>query len=168
MHKLGYSMLLSSGAIVFDHWFRRYHKNVHLVIWERPNEQCVYDPQCIYADAAASVPAPNSTHLNLPIWRVFIWRSSERRLNFIDSPGRFSTQAGGTDPLSLSVVHSHSLPNPTAFGLQCSPGVGKTTTLGIPWSRPVLALHSYRSPSGLDKHTSWQNTFAFSWTSDTH
>ncbi|KAG8966487.1 hypothetical protein FRC05_002627 [Tulasnella sp. 425] len=39
MHKLGYSMLLSLGDVVFDHWFKRYHKNVHLVIWEGPKEK---------------------------------------------------------------------------------------------------------------------------------
>lgn len=75
IYKLGYSMIIARPEHLNDA-HRRYHKNVHLVIWEAADD-CIYNPHCVYADFEDGsserilVPSPNATHLNMPIWKPF-------------------------------------------------------------------------------------------------
>ncbi|KAG9002662.1 hypothetical protein FRB90_011338 [Tulasnella sp. 427] len=78
IRKLGYSMIVPRAHEITE-YYRRYHKNVHLIIAEHPNlEGCMYNSTCTYADfgdlnlgSTSPAPPPNATHLNIPIWKLF-------------------------------------------------------------------------------------------------
>ncbi|KAG8913051.1 hypothetical protein FRC00_003158 [Tulasnella sp. 408] len=75
IHKLGYSMIIARQDQMHEA-YRRYHKNVHLIIGDAPPD-CIYNSHCVYADfddgsiQKTPVPPPNATHLNMPIWKLF-------------------------------------------------------------------------------------------------
>lgn len=76
IYKLGYSMLIVRPEELPD-FYRRHHRNVHLVIRESEGSpDDLYNTAYVYADfgeesiSSIPVPPPNATHLNLPIWFV--------------------------------------------------------------------------------------------------
>ncbi|KAG8894752.1 hypothetical protein FRC01_012776, partial [Tulasnella sp. 417] len=80
MWGLGYSMLLPKDDPDTYDLFRRYHQNVHAIFWG--DSPCLWNSSCVYAEDPLSiypVPPPNSTHLNIPLWKIFT-------LNFWNGP----------------------------------------------------------------------------------
>ncbi|KIO30942.1 hypothetical protein M407DRAFT_5361 [Tulasnella calospora MUT 4182] len=84
IHALGYTTLLvQDRPHLYDLW-RRHHASVQLIIWEDTEwaaKPCLRNSTCVYAPPGLDlpVPPPNSTHLNIPIWKVFIanwWNGS--------------------------------------------------------------------------------------------
>ncbi|KAG8977677.1 hypothetical protein FRC05_000933 [Tulasnella sp. 425] len=107
IHGLGYSMLAANGPNhVYDLW-RRHHASIQIIIWEYEpwgSKPCLGNSTCVYAPPGLDlpVPPPNSTHLNIPIWKVFNalwWNYSYGPLGapFIISPEPFARWPKGND-----------------------------------------------------------------------
>ncbi|KAG8962948.1 hypothetical protein FRC00_008355 [Tulasnella sp. 408] len=77
MWALGYSMLLPKDTPETYELFRRHYQNVHMILWSDAQGQgapCLWNSSCVYAGDPLSiypVPPPNSTHLNIPLWKIF-------------------------------------------------------------------------------------------------
>ncbi|KAG8996842.1 hypothetical protein FRB90_012631 [Tulasnella sp. 427] len=77
MWALGYSMLIPKDTPETYAMFRRHHRNVHRILWSDAaghGKTCLWNSSCVYPGDPlddASVPLPNSTHVNIPIWKVF-------------------------------------------------------------------------------------------------
>ena len=72
LHALGYSMIITDGSReALDDVYRAYHDRTVLVFWgdwHSTGWGCLRDPTCVYSDDELPIPAPNRTHLNVPIW----------------------------------------------------------------------------------------------------
>ncbi|KAG8996664.1 hypothetical protein FRB90_012660 [Tulasnella sp. 427] len=78
MWALGYSMLTTKDTPETYAMFRRHHRNVHRILWLDAvghGKTCrLWNSSCVYAGGPlddATVPLANSTHVNIPIWKVF-------------------------------------------------------------------------------------------------
>ncbi|KAG9025818.1 hypothetical protein FS837_004813 [Tulasnella sp. UAMH 9824] len=111
MHALGYTLLLVQDRPHLYELWRRHYGSVQLIIWEDTDwgaKPCLRNSTCVYAPNTLDlpVPPPNSTHLNIPIWKVFIanwWNGSSPPLGgpFTLSPEPYNRwpkgNSGGKD-----------------------------------------------------------------------
>ncbi|KAG8923032.1 hypothetical protein FRC01_013317 [Tulasnella sp. 417] len=105
MYALGYNMLLAHNVPQFYDLWRRHHASVQLIIWEDAEwaaKPCLRNSTCVYAPSELDlpVPPPNSTHLNIPIWKVFIghwWNAPSPPLGgpFTLAPEPYNTWPNG-------------------------------------------------------------------------
>ncbi|KAG9018745.1 hypothetical protein FRB90_010052 [Tulasnella sp. 427] len=106
IHALGYSMLIASNTAELEEMYREYHQHVQIVLWEDSpwhSRPCLRNSTCVYIDAESrnSVPPPNSTHLNIPIWKIFNcnwWETANPPLGgpFTLSPENYPIWPGGS------------------------------------------------------------------------
>ncbi|KAG8921690.1 hypothetical protein FRC01_000116 [Tulasnella sp. 417] len=107
MHALGYTLLLVQNRTHFEDLWRRHHASVQLIIWEDSDfgagaKPCLRNSTCVYAPSGLDLPLPppNSTHLNIPIWKVFLahwWNSPSEPLGspFTLSPEPYNRWPNG-------------------------------------------------------------------------
>ncbi|KAG8953693.1 hypothetical protein FRC04_001897 [Tulasnella sp. 424] len=108
IHGLGYSMLLAKDTPHVYHLWRRHHVSVHMIIWEDEEwgaRPCLHNSTCPYAPPGIDlpVPPPSSTHLNIPIWKVFNahwWNGPKGPLGgpFTLAPGPFEHWSKHNNP----------------------------------------------------------------------
>ncbi|KAG9006570.1 hypothetical protein FRB94_000587 [Tulasnella sp. JGI-2019a] len=106
LHALGYSMLIPKDKMDIYSMWQEYHDQVQLIVWNRGEAMdCLFNTSCVQANPDAPLFAPNATHLNIPLWKIFnmhFWNGPDHPLGspFTLSPEDYSMwtpRSGGHD-----------------------------------------------------------------------
>ncbi|KAG8980759.1 hypothetical protein FRB94_009793 [Tulasnella sp. JGI-2019a] len=96
LHALGYSMLIPNNRMELYSMWREYHEHVQLIVWNQGEAMdCLFNISCVQANPDAPLFAPNATHLNIPLWKIFsmhFWNNPKHPLGspFTLSPEDYS------------------------------------------------------------------------------
>ncbi|KAG8865745.1 hypothetical protein FRB97_004459, partial [Tulasnella sp. 331] len=73
LHALGYSMLIPQNNEELYTFWRDYHEQVQLIVWNRLGEcqNLFTNNTCVQSDPEVPLTPPNATHLNIPLWKIF-------------------------------------------------------------------------------------------------